>query len=172
MLLGIVIGAAFVVALLMLSDLGQHDRRQYWQFSIVGMAIAVAVAAIVVQRVAVEDGADANRVDSLGGISVSQLARATAQLQGTTPSAAQAGKVASVPSLIRGLEARLGSNPSDMRGWSLLAQSFAFVGDFDSAESALMRAVELGADEADLRSRVEGARRDPHAGLPEFASVR
>ena len=48
-----------------------------------------------------------------------------------------------------------------MKGWALLAQSYAFVGDTDGAERALQRAVELGVDEQGLRARVQAARRDP-----------
>ena len=50
-----------------------------------------------------------------------------------------------------------------MKGWALLAQSYAFVGDTAGAERALQHAVELGADEQALRARVQAARREPEA---------
>jgi cytochrome c-type biogenesis protein CcmH len=74
-------------------------------------------------------------------------------------------RVASVPSLIDGLESRLASEPDNASGWALLAQSYAFVGNTDGANEAMRRAVDLGLDEADLRQRVQSARRDAHAGL-------
>jgi len=64
---------------------------------------------------------------------------------------------ASVDQLIGGLEQRLENNPTDSKGWALLAQSYAFLGDAERAESALMRAVELGLDEDELRDRVATA---------------
>ena len=68
--------------------------------------------------------------------------------------------VAPVQSLIGGLEARLANDPGDVKGWALLAQSYAFVGDSEGAENAIHRAVELGMDEAALRERVKLARRE------------
>jgi cytochrome c-type biogenesis protein CcmH/NrfG len=78
--------------------------------------------------------------------------------------ASQPQQVAGIPSLISGLEQRLELQPDDPKGWALLAQSYAFVGQSELAETALRRAVELGMSEADLRTRVESARRVPHAG--------
>jgi cytochrome c-type biogenesis protein CcmH/NrfG len=68
---------------------------------------------------------------------------------------------APVAELIGGLEARLANDPNDAKGWALLAQSYAFVGDAAAAEHALQRAVALGADEQALRERVQAARRGP-----------
>jgi hypothetical protein len=82
----------------------------------------------------------------------------------TVPSAAGAGGVvtaAPIVELIGGLETRLASEPDDVKGWALLAQSYAFVGDAADAERALQRAVALGADELDVRARVQAARRGP-----------
>ena len=82
------------------------------------------------------------------------------------PSAtAEAGTVTAAPiaELIGGLEARLASEPADVKGWALLAQSYAFVGDTASAERALQRTVALGADELEVRARVQAARRGPDA---------
>jgi cytochrome c-type biogenesis protein CcmH/NrfG len=70
---------------------------------------------------------------------------------------------APVADLIGRLEARLASDPNDAKGWALLAQSYAFVGDTVGAERALGRAVALGADEQALRERVQAARRGPDA---------
>lgn len=70
--------------------------------------------------------------------------------------------VAPVASLIEGLEARLEAEPGDAKGWALLAQSYAFLGDTAGAEHAVARAVELGFEEADLRNRVDQAMRDAH----------
>jgi cytochrome c-type biogenesis protein CcmH/NrfG len=68
---------------------------------------------------------------------------------------------APVANLIGGLEARLASNPNDTKGWALLAQAYAFVGDTAAAERAFQRAVALGVDEQTLRERVQAAQRSP-----------
>lgn len=71
-------------------------------------------------------------------------------------------EVAPVDSLVSGLEQRLAKQPDDAGGWALLAQSYAFMGNASAADGALQKAVALGLDEATLRARVDGARRDPH----------
>ena len=67
--------------------------------------------------------------------------------------------VAPVPDLLGGLQARLEAEPDDPKGWALLAQSHAFVGNNQSAEEAIGQAVARGFDEADLRERVSLASR-------------
>ena len=79
--------------------------------------------------------------------------------------AADGGQVASVESLIGGLESRLAANPNDANGWALLAQSYAYTADEAAVERAMKRAIELGADEQALRERVAGAKRSAHPGL-------
>jgi len=77
----------------------------------------------------------------------------------STSGTGAAVQAAPVESLIGGLEARLAAAPDDSAGWALLAQSYAFVANRDGAETALQRAVGLGADEAALRERVQSAER-------------
>ena len=75
----------------------------------------------------------------------------------SSPAAANIGPVGS---LIDGLEARLAEQPDDAKGWALLAQSYAFVGNAQGVEQAATRAVELGFDEQSLRDRVKLAKRE------------
>lgn len=75
-----------------------------------------------------------------------------------------ANNAAPVASLIGGLEQRLADNPDDAKGWALLAQSYAFVGNTEGAERARQRAVDLGFDELALEQRVKLAERNPPAG--------
>jgi len=65
-----------------------------------------------------------------------------------------------VGDMIGGLEDRLRANPEDLKGWSLLAQSYAFMGRMPEAADAVDRAVALGANRASLEARVLKA----HAG--------
>jgi cytochrome c-type biogenesis protein CcmH/NrfG len=87
----------------------------------------------------------------------------TAPLPALAPTPAGAAdtpvQAAPVESLIGGLETRLAAAPEDSAGWALLAQSYAFVANREGAETALQRAVALGADEAALRERVRSAER-------------
>lgn len=72
----------------------------------------------------------------------------------TTSATAQAGPV---ESLVGGLEKRLEDNPDDLKGWRLLAQSYAFLGDMQAARAAIGRAIALGADEQELETVVMSA---------------
>ena len=87
----------------------------------------------------------------------------TAPLPSPPPASASAAgtavHAAPIESLIGGLETRLAAQPEDTAGWALLAQSYAFVANSEGAETALQRAVALGADEAALRERVRSAER-------------
>ena len=69
----------------------------------------------------------------------------------------QGEQLDSVGSMLAGLENRLQDNPEDPKGWSLLAQSYAFVGRMDEAYTAIDRAVALGAERAPLERRVHAA---------------
>lgn len=60
-----------------------------------------------------------------------------------------AGKpVASVASLLHGLEARLSREPNDAEGWLLLAKSYRHLGRLDDAAAAYRRARDLGRTDA------------------------
>ena len=64
------------------------------------------------------------------------------------------GQLDSVDDMLAGLEARLEREPDDVKGWSLLAQSYAYVGRMSDADAAVDCAVALGADRASLERRV------------------
>ena len=66
-------------------------------------------------------------------------------------------RVAPVSSMVDGLRARLEKSRDDAKGWALLAQSYAFMGNQPGAEEALARAVALGMDEQALRQRIQAA---------------
>lgn len=171
MLAGIIVGAAAVVAALMLFQIRQSANQNdgyATRFSAIAILIAGVVVAVVIETHSGAEASDEKR--GLAGVPLDQLARVASGFDNGAPAVdpvrTDAGKVASVPSLISGLEQRLEANPDDAGGWALLAQSYAFLGEVDAAETALGRAVDLGIDEAGLRDRVASARRDPHAGVP------
>ena len=104
------------------------------------------------------------RVAALPSIAWPQpaLADSSADRPATTAGSADASQpvqAAPVSSLIDGLEQRLAARPDDISGWMLLAQSYAFMGDAAAADGAVRRAVALGADEQDLRARIDDAMR-------------
>jgi len=74
--------------------------------------------------------------------------------QEANPTASSATPAPPVGDMIGGLEDRLRANPDDLKGWSLLAQSYAFTGRMQEAADAVDRAVVLGADRASLEARV------------------
>jgi hypothetical protein len=84
------------------------------------------------------------------------------RLTPAAPAPASTGSVIQAPpidTLIGGLEARLAAEPNDASGWTLLAQSYAFVANTAEAENAVRRAVALGVDEQTLRDQVRRAER-------------
>lgn len=166
MLAGMIAGATLVVAVLMFASFRNADRgrRSIAAFAVLGLFIAGTVIAVVFAT----DGDDVEPADGFGrsGIAWSDIERASSSLREDQSAVSAAIQAPSVPSLISGLERRLEAAPQDARGWALLAQSYAFMGQSEPAEQALQRAVEFGFDEADLRQRVASATRDPHAGLP------
>ncbi len=70
---------------------------------------------------------------------------------------ANATSVAPVGDMIGGLEQRLRDSPNDVKGWSLLAQSYAYTGQTARANAAVEHAVSLGANRADLEARILAA---------------
>ena len=68
--------------------------------------------------------------------------------------AAQTGGLPSVPEIVGQLEDRLAREPEDAKGWSLLAMSYAYIGNTTGAEQAIANAVRLGLEENDVRSQV------------------
>jgi hypothetical protein len=172
MLAGLILGATLVIAVLLCIQMLQssnRNNRYFFGFSLIGVSIAGTVAAIVLTtgtRAGNESSPLADRGDAL-----TAMARIAAGLQSREPGVSPTRSVASVPSLIDGLKLRLEADPSDARGWALLAQSYAFVGQAELAEQAVSHAVELGLDEVDLRGRVASAQRSPHSGLAAVTSV-
>ena len=58
----------------------------------------------------------------------------------------------SVQSMLTGLEERLAENPSDAKGWLLLAKSYEHLGRHDDAAAAYAKASELGQVDAEFES--------------------
>jgi hypothetical protein len=170
-LAGIVIGAALVVAGLMLVEIGRNGisgSRYVVGSAVVGLAAAGAVVAVAVNFNS--DDSDPSQAFLDSGLSLAEVMKASSGLDSLNrepsgPSQSSIARAAPVPSLVDGLKRRLAVEPENGSGWALLAQSYAFVGDAALAEEALRRAVELGLDEEDLRQRVANARRDPHTSL-------
>ena len=85
------------------------------------------------------------------------IVREWANSDTTATSTAPDSGVAPVSDMIGGLERRLAKEPDDPGGWSLLAQSYAYMAQMDRAAEAVDRAVQLGADREELEARVRVA---------------
>ena len=163
MITGMLLGACLVVASI---AAWEYMKKVSPKVRTVAGVCAVAACALVGGIGVVLDGADAGVATAQDNSDLAWpgLRRQQASRGAAVMGASQPQQVAGIPSLISGLEQRLELQPDDPKGWALLAQSYAFVGKSELAEEALRRAVELGMSEADLRTRVESARRVPHAG--------
>lgn len=71
----------------------------------------------------------------------------------TVPSS---GDLGSVQSMLTGLEERLREDPSDAKGWLLLAKSYSYLGRDDDASVAYARANDLGLVDTELQSKLDG----------------
>lgn len=78
----------------------------------------------------------------------------------TVAGPAQARTAAPVEQLVSGLEQRLEESPGDQGAWSLLAQTYAYLGRMDDARDAAARAVELGANAEQLQQKLVAAHTD------------
>lgn len=74
---------------------------------------------------------------------------------------AQSSSQPPVADMIAGLEQRLAANPDDVKGWTLLATSYAYVGQMSDAQHAKLKAVELGADAEQLERQIIDAHDGP-----------
>jgi cytochrome c-type biogenesis protein CcmH/NrfG len=166
---GMLVGAAsFVIAVVAWKLLQSANRTQRNFIGAGALAVIVAGSAV---KVVIDKNAGptvpAGVLPQWQDIAVAASSLSVVE----TESAQGSMQVASVPSLLSGLEQRLQSNPDDAKGWALLAQSYAFVGQPELADQAVAHAVSLGLDESDLRQRVAGAARKPHAsGIPGIVS--
>lgn len=80
----------------------------------------------------------------------------------TTP-LSNPSSVPPVADMIGRLEQKLQTNPNDAKGWSLLAKSYAFIGQTDAAEAAAKKAISLGVDATTLELEIVAAA--PESGL-------
>lgn len=157
MLIGILIGSALTATAIAALRLLRHvpARTRHWVGAI---TVAVWVA-----------GAGAKiHIDRTNADSTDEFLEAARSVDWSEPPTRGAGTDAgiqadSVASLVGGLEAKLAAQPDDAKGWALLAQSYANLGEIDEAEKAIARAVALGVDEQALRDRVRLATRDTHS---------
>ena len=106
---------------------------------------AVAIAAPVI-AIGIYVAIDSSEPSS----SFSSAQSAGQQTEPETPTAT--GDLGSVDSLLAGLESRLAADPSDAKGWLLLAKSYAFLGRGDDAAEAYARAKALGQVELEFEA--------------------
>jgi len=95
-------------------------------------------------------------------VAIAQTGPARAWLDGAAqrPTPQTNYDVAPVGDMIAGLQRRLEQQPDDVKGWQLLAQSYAYTGDMTQARNAAERAVELGADETVMSTAIATAHTD------------
>ena len=87
-------------------------------------------------------------------LQISQSLNAWESSRESPPTEATDSTQPPVHALIGGLEKKLADNPDDVKGWSLLAQSYAFTGRMAEAQTAGDRAVALGADAQEMQARI------------------
>ena len=95
-------------------------------------------------------------------VAVAQTGPARAWLDGVADKnvAPDTYDLAPVSEMVVGLQRRLEDQPNDVKGWKLLAQSYAYTGDMQNAQNAADRAIELGADETTMSTAIMSAHTD------------
>jgi cytochrome c-type biogenesis protein CcmH/NrfG len=169
MLIGVGVLAFVFVAVSAWFWRARRLRPKKWlgAFALVGWVVGVGIKVHLDQRADTRVAAAVEALPTIAWPSAS-LGQGTGRAD-SPPTMAQlsddesgAVQAAPVSSLVGGLEKRLAAQPDDVRGWALLAQSYAFIGDAAAADRAVRKAVALGTDEQELRSRVDAAMRGPH----------
>ncbi|MDH3419746.1 MAG: hypothetical protein OEQ25_02255 [Gammaproteobacteria bacterium] len=141
----------------------QQRSNIHWRFvSQRALLICATIIAVPIVFVVVADSLDPETSnDEAAAIAGLESIAWPRETSARPPVPAPPTNAAPVADLITGLQQRLASQPDDVKGWVLLAQSYAFVADEHGVEGALARAVALGFDEADLRQRIELASQSP-----------
>ena len=123
------------------------------------LAVAVVCVAALIWRISSHEPAKPQGLVALG-LSAGFMDMSAAAAELDIPGVQTAPQsLPPVPAMIQQLESRLQAEPADAKGWSLLAKSYAYVGDGAGVESAIAAAVRLGIDEGSLRTQVEAVRR-------------
>ena len=68
------------------------------------------------------------------------------------------GNLGSVQSMLTGLEQKLEADPSDAKGWLLLAKSYSHLGQSDDAAAAYAKASALGQVDLEFEAQLEGGK--------------
>ncbi len=151
------LGIFFVVAVLVYTGIVFYLVRKYqlltrdWVIASAVLAAAVGVGVTIHHSNRPKEDDLVAAALSMGPSPLTAQPTVTAtRARGTTSST----DIPGVASMIGGLEQRLAAEPNDLKGWVLLAQSYAFIGNTTAADHAISQAVQLGADEAALTERV------------------
>lgn len=134
----------------------RHVRRPFLAYG--ACAVAVATAATLTFTGLMNDAAEQGPVATGLSAGYMDFAAPSSTNERLTAQSNSQG-LPSVPAMIQQLESRLEAAPADARGWSLLAKSYAYIGNDNGVEEAITNAVRLGAEENFLRSQVTAVRR-------------
>lgn len=133
----------------------RHVRRPFLAYG--AFAVAAATAVTFMFTGLRDDAAEQGPVAI--GLSAGYMDFATpSAIQEPLTAQSNTRGLPSVPAMIQQLESRLEAAPADAKGWSLLAKSYAYIGNDSGVEEAITNAVRLGAEETSLRSQVSAVR--------------
>ena len=164
------IGVSFLAVVFVAVSLWFWRQRRLQLKTWLGALVLVAWVVGVGVKVTLDQQRDSRvspvvaALPSIAWPSADRPAASSSRSADSTPSgdAGTPMQAAPVSSLVGGLEQRLAAQPNDVDGWTLLAQSYAFMGDAAAANGAVKKAVALGMNEQELRARVDSALRGPH----------
>jgi hypothetical protein len=145
------------IVVLVLAGIASCFLMTYRKFRLVAAYGVSALALVVVAAHFFQSETDSRPVDIVSqGLAYGYMAPAddmqTTIITSETSTPRQS--LPSVPAMITQLEKRLAREPEDAKGWRLLAQSYAYVGDNNEMETAMANAIKLGIPENVLRSQL------------------
>jgi len=139
-----VVMVAIAVSLLVFPIISRHreSTKTIW-----AIAITVPVAAIALYAVLGQPGPT--------NYALAQEHREGGERLVSSASFPATKNIASVASLVAGLEERLRTDPADAKGWLLLAKTYSHLGRPEDAAIAYAKARDLGMADRDFESKLE-----------------
>ncbi len=141
-----VVMVVIAMSLLIYPLISRHRQsiKTVWLLAIVVPAVAIALYAVLGQPDATRYAPDQQHKNG-GARPVS------------TASSPATENIASVASLVSGLEERLKADPADAKGWLLLAKTYSHLNRPEDAAMAYEKAVNLGMTDPDLEAKLDGS---------------
>lgn len=141
-----VVMVVIAMSLLIFPVISRHRQsiKTVWLLAIVVPVVAIALYAVLGQPEATRNTTD-------------QQHRKGGARPASAASSSSTENIASVASLVSGLEERLKADPADAKGWLLLAKTYSHLDRPEDAAMAYEKAANLGMTDQDLEAKLDNS---------------